>query len=214
MILEFNQIDRQPNPLFEGKINGRVVVTGKGTTRSNEGFIDFNEDRYEISSNLHREKLAEKTATQVSDILKDGKRVGYIYPDLVATKKLLFLSFGYDYFNFVFNGKEYVVYEVGLGQSQHYICVYSGNETVAIIHKEDEKHNYCDKYVIYALDKAMLLDLSILTLYFDCIRYPDHGEFTGESYVDDSFLTTQKELNNKYDPEFIPMIKEMDGITD
>ena len=68
--------------------------------------------------------------------------------------------------------------------------------------------------MIYALDEAMLLDLSILTLYFDCIRYPDHGEFTGESYVDDSFLTTQKELNNKYDPEFIPMIKEMDGITD
>ena len=214
MILEFNQIDRQPNPLFEGKINGRVVVTGKGTTRSNEGFIDFNENRYEISSNLHREKLAEKTATQVSDILKDGKRVGYIYPDLVATKKLLFLSFGYDYFNFIFNDKEYVVYEVGLGQNQHYICVYSGHETVAIIHKEDKKHNYCDKYVIYALDEAMLLELSILTLYFDCIRYPDHGEFTGESYVDDSFLTTQKELNNKYDPEFIPMIKEMDGITD
>ena len=99
MILEFNQIDRQPNPLFEGKIKGRVVVTGKGTTHSNDGFIDFNENRYEISSNLHREKLAEKTATQVSDILKDGKRVGYIYPDLVATKKLLFLSFGYDYFN-------------------------------------------------------------------------------------------------------------------
>ena len=46
MILEFNQIDRQPNPLFEGKIKGRVVVTGKGKTRSNDGFIDFNENIY------------------------------------------------------------------------------------------------------------------------------------------------------------------------
>ena len=169
---------------------------------------------YEISSKLHREKFADKTATQVSDILKDGKRVGFIYPDLVAMKKVLFLSFGYDYFNFIFNGNKYTVYEVGLGQNQHYICVYSGNETVAIIHKEDKKHNYCDKYVIYALNETLLLDLSILTLYFDCIRYPNHGEFTGESYVDDSFLTTQKELNEKYDPSFIPCVKRMDGIMD
>ncbi len=214
MILEFNQIDRQPNPLFEGKIKGQIVVTGKGTTHFNDGFIDYNGSRYEISSKLHREKFADKTATQVSDILKDGKRVGFIYPDLVAMKKVLFLSFGYDYFNFIFNGNKYTVYEVGLGQNQHYICVYSGNETVAIIHKEDKKHNYCDKYVIYALNETLLLDLSILTLYFDCIRYPNHGEFTGESYVDDSFLTTQKELNEKYDPSFIPCVKRMDGIMD
>lgn len=210
MILEFNQIDRQPNPLFEGKIKGQIVVTGKGTTHSNDGFIDYNGNRYEISSKLHREKLADKTATQVSDILKDGNRVGYIYPDLVAKKKVLFLSFGYEYFNFNFNGNEYAAYEIGLGQDQHYICVYSGNETVAIIHKEDMKHNYCDKYVIYALDEALLLDLSILTLYFDCIRYPDHGEFTGESYVDDSFLTTQKELNEKYDSTFIAKVKALE----
>ncbi len=214
MILEFNQIDRQPNPLFEGKIKGQIVVTGKGTTHFNDGFIDYNGSRYEISSKLHREKFADKTATQVSDILKDGKRVGFIYPDLVAMKKVLFLSFGYDYFNFIFNGNKYTVYEVGLGQNQHYICVYSGNETVAIIHKEDKKHNYCDKYVVYALNETLLLDLSILTLYFDCIRYPNHGEFTGESYVDDSFLTTQKELNEKYDPSFIPCVKRMDGIMD
>lgn len=214
MILEFNQIDRQPNPLFEGKIKGQIVVTGKETTHFNDGFIDYNGSRYEISSKLHREKLADKTATQVSDILKDGKRVGFIYPDLVAMKKVLFLSFGYDYFNFIFNGNKYTVYEVGLGQNQHYICVYSGNETVAIIHKEDKKHNYCDKYVVYALNETLLLDLSILTLYFDCIRYPNHGEFTGESYVDDSFLTTQKELNEKYDPSFIPCVKRMDGIMD
>ena len=102
MILEFNQIDRQPNPLFEGKIKGQIVVTGKGTTHFNDGFIDYNGSRYEISSKLHREKFADKTATQVSDILKDGKRVGFIYPDLVAMKKVLFLSFGYDYFNFIF----------------------------------------------------------------------------------------------------------------
>ena len=214
MILEFNQIDRQPNPLFEGKIKGQIVVTGKGTTHFNDGFIDYNGSRYEISSKLHREKFADKTATQVSDILKDGKRVGFIYPDLVAMKKVLFLSFGYDYFNFIFNGNKYTVYEVGLGQNQHYICVYSGNETVAIIHKEDKKHNYCYKYVVYALNETLLLDLSILTLYFDCIRYPNHGEFTGESYVDDSFLTTQKELNEKYDPSFIPCVKRMDGIMD
>lgn len=46
MILEFTQIGRQPNSFFEGKVNGKVVITGKGTTRLNNGFIfiDFARD--------------------------------------------------------------------------------------------------------------------------------------------------------------------------
>lgn len=212
MILEFIQTDRQPNPLFQGKINGRIVVTGKGSTHFNDGFIDFEGYRYEVSSKLHKEKFSGKTATQVSDILKNGEKVGFVYPDLVAKKKVWFLSFGYDYFNFVLEGKKYTVYEVGLGQDQHYICVYSENETVAIIHKKDIKHNYCDEYIIYTIDKTIMLDMCILALYFDCIRYPNHGEFMGESYVDDSFLTTQKELNEMYDSSFIEMVKKLEKI--
>lgn len=210
MILEFNQIGRQPNPFFEGKINGQVVITGKGATRLNNGFIfiDFAGNKYQISNILHREKFAEKTATQVLDILKNGKRVGYIYPDLVATKKVLFLSFGYEYFKFSFDEKEYEIYEVGLGKNQHYFCVYSKDKTVAIIHKEDVKHNYCDKYVIYALDDTLLLATSILTLYFDCISYPDFGYNLGESRVDDSTFTLQKELRDKYDADFIERVKK------
>lgn len=56
MILEFNQIGRQPNPFFEGKINGQVVITGKGATRLNNGFIfiDFAGNEYQISNILQK----------------------------------------------------------------------------------------------------------------------------------------------------------------
>lgn len=212
MILEFNQIDRQPNPLFEGRIGHEVVISGKGATQSNIGYVVYQNKKIEISGQPHREKFDGKTATQVTDLLCEGKRVGYIYPDLVEKKKILFLSFGYDYFNYHFAGTDYTVYEVGLGANQHYICVYKGNETIAIIKKEDIKINYCDKYTIYTLDQGELLSMAVLTLYFDCIRYPDHGEIMDESYIDDSFLTTQKELNDKYDPLFIEKVKKNDGI--
>lgn len=214
MILEFNQIGRQPNPLFEGKIGEKIVISGKGSTQSNEGYVLYNGQRIDIKSTPHREKINGKTATQVTDFVCSGERIGYVYPDLVEKKKILFISFGYDYFVFHFEGQDYTVYEVGLGANQHFICVYCDNATVAIIQKEDIKINFCDKYTIYALDTSVLVPMSVLTLYFDCIRYPDHGEIMDETRSDDSFLTTQKELNEKYDPTFISRVKRLDGIID
>lgn len=209
MILEFNQIGRQPNPIFEGKIGDEVVIAGKGATQSNDAYISFGSDKIDISSNPHREKIDGKMATQVVDLLSDGNRIGYVYPDLVEQKKILFLSFGYDYFVFNFNGVDYNAFEVGLGEDKHFICVYNGEETVAIIKKHDEKINYCDKYTIYSIDDTLMLPMSVLAMYFDCIRYPDHGEIVDEFQGDDSFLTTQKELNAKYDPTFIAKVEAL-----
>lgn len=210
MILKFNQIDRQPNPLFEGKIGEQVVISAMGSTRSTNGYVFYDGRRIDISSTPHREKINGKVATQVTDILSSGKRLGYIYPDLVEQRKILFFSFGYDFFVFHFDNENYTVYEVGLGKNQHYICVYKNNITIAIIQKDDIKVDFCDKYTIYAMDSSEMLALSVLTLYFDCVRYPDHGEIMGGSRIDDSFLTIQKELNKKYDPSFISKVKAID----
>lgn len=212
MILEFNQVSRQPNPLFEGKIGDQIVISGIGSTQSNEGCVFYNGQRIDIKSTPHREKINGKTATQVTDFVRSGKRIGYVYPDLVEKRKILFFSFGYDYFVFQFEGRDYTIFEVGLGADQHFICVYYDDTTVAIIKKQDIKINFCDKYTIFALDSSILVPMSVLTLYFDCIRYPDHGEIMDQTRSDDSFLTTQRELNEKYDPTFIQKVKELDGI--
>ncbi|MBR3919773.1 MAG: hypothetical protein IKJ59_13745 [Clostridia bacterium] len=210
MILTFVQKERQPTPKFEGKIKDVVVITGKGSSHASNGYLEYKGDKVEIVSNPHREKMNGKAVTQVVDIVQRSERVGYIYPDIVEQKRFLFLSFGYDYFVFNFKGKTYNAYEVGLGANEHYICVYKDNSIVAIIKKEDKKTNFCDQYIVYALGEENLLMLALLTLYFDCIRYPDHGEIMYESYRDDSFLTTQKELVDKYDASFIDRVKAME----
>ena len=54
--------------------------------------------------------------------------------------------------------------------------------------------------------------MSVLILYFDCIRYPNHGEIVDEFQGNDSFLTTQKELNEKFDPSFITRVQDLEKI--
>lgn len=47
-----------------------------------------------------------------------------------------------------------------------------------------------------------------MTLYLDCVLYPDIGDNMGESRVDDSTFTLQKQLRDKYDAEFIDRVKK------
>lgn len=211
MILEFNQVDRQPNPLFEGKINNQIVVSGKGASRYNNCFIHYNLDKYEISDKTHKDVVDGEKVTQISDIFKNDNKIGYIYPTLHPTKKFLFLSFGYDYFKVSYEDNNYSLYEVGLGPNQHFFCLHNENNvTVAIIKKEDKKINFCDNYTVYAVDNALLPLLSIIALYIDSILYPDYGDITGDCKEDDSCITLQKELIEKYDADFIPYVLSLE----
>jgi len=210
MIIDFLQTGRQPNPTFEGRSNNVIIFKGVGMTQSSLAYVEIESMSFQLSTSIHREKINGRTATQVTDVLSEGARIGYIFPDVFVQKKILFLSVGYDYFEYKFLDKTYIAYEIGLGPNEHYICIYNSDNTVAIIHKNDIKKNYRDAYTIFLSDQSDLMAISVFAMYFDCIRYPDHGKITGESYVDDSYLTVQKELNEKYDPTFIPRIKAME----
>ena len=87
MIARFKQVGRQPNPDFECSIGNRVVFTGRSFSHSGNGCIVFNNTKYELEQSVHRETFGDKKASQVSDILSLGNRVGYIYPAVVPKKK-------------------------------------------------------------------------------------------------------------------------------
>ena len=210
MIVEFYQIGRQPNPIFEGLIKGDIVITGKGRKQDSRAVISVSGKTFELSDTLHRELVNNEKKTQVTDILFDGNKVGYIYPDIVAQKKFLCFSWGYDFLKMRLNDKEYQIYEVGLGPDQHYICIYENGITISIIHKKDMKINYRDNYTFYIEHDKDLIAVCVIALYFDCMRYPDHGEIAGGIIDNNSFITLQKELNDKYDPAFIPRIIALD----
>lgn len=207
MIVQFNQIERQPNPIFVGNILGKDILSGRGSTRKDDAYILYNNQKIIISSQIHKEQINGKTVTQVTDFIINGLRIGYVYPSLIPKKKILFFSIGYGYFEYCFNNQIYQIYEVGLGDDQHYFCVYQNNTTVAIIHKKDMVVNFKDMYTIYALDEVDIVAMCTLTLYFDCIMSPDFNEY-GYSRVNEACITTQKELNEKYDDTFIAKIIE------
>lgn len=212
MIIKFNQVDRQPNPIFNVMVKEKIIANGIGATQSNSAKITIQENIYEISDNIHRDKDKNgKTITQVKDIINDGKIIGRIYPDIVPQKKILFISIGYDYFVIDLYDKQYFTYEVGLGENQHYVCIYDKEELVAIIHKDDEVINFKDTYTIYFQDEKLLTMLCIFNLYFDCINYPNHGEIMGDHVEDGGFITVNKELNSKYDPTFIKKIIDLEN---
>lgn len=211
MIIKFNQVGRQPNPNFEVLLKDQVIAKGIGATQSNSAKIEIEENVYEISDNIHRDKDKNgKTITQVKDIVKNGEIVGRIYPDIVPQKKILFISVGYDYFVIDLYENQYFAYEVGLGENQHYICIYEKNELVAIIHKDDKVINFKDTYTIYCQDEKLLTMLCIFNLYFDITNYPNHGEIMDQHIEHGGFVTVNKELNSKFDPAFIEKVRKLE----
>ena len=146
------------------------------------------------------------------EIQRDGLNVGKINQDIVVTKKILFLKTGFDYFKFSFDEIEYSVFESGLGSNQHYFCLYSGNDTVGIIHKDDFVRNYCDTYTLYTIDKAIMKALCVFAMYLEATFYVDRTAGIGNSEECISHYSAQAELREKYDPTFIPRIKQMDGM--
>ncbi len=183
-------------------------MTAQGPTRGDCGVVCCGNRKISISSNIHREKIGNQTVTQITDVFEDQKRIGYIYPDVAAQKKILCIKVGFEYFNFFFEGQLYKIYEIGLGENQHYFCIYHNEQTIAIICKEDLIKGKCDSYTIYALEDSFEVLLSVVTLYFDSICYPDHGERMGNTIEDDVCVTTSRELNAKFDPSFIPKVLE------
>ena len=209
MIVSFNQTHRQPDPTFMGTINGTPIIYGRGRAPGAEAYIICNGRRTDVLYNLHREVINGETAPQVCDMVQNGYRIGYIYPKVVPKKKFLCFSIGYGYYQFMFNNKSYKVYEVGLGDDQHYYCVYHNDVTVAIIHKLDLTIDYLDRYTIFAEYPADMEALCALTMYIDVAEYSDYNEYTGHLRENEATITTDPDLNKMYDPTFIPRIIEM-----
>lgn len=76
--------------------------------------------------------------------------------------------------------------------------------------KKTHTKKFESNYSIYAENCQDFEFLIVINAYWDISRY-----FISSSGEERHTLNTwQKELKNKYDPEFIPRIKAMDGITD
>ena len=152
-------------------------------------------------------KLKDKLSFKV---LQDERVIGKI---LGQTKAVGFLK-SYPYYEFTFQNEHYYGYEVGFGSKGLYLCIYKGDQLIAIVDKALRVINYKDSYTAYLQNEQYAKVVVALVTYYDIVAYGDLMQIALLSVQERRVNTIQKELIAKYDPTFIPKIKAMEGIVD
>lgn len=123
------------------------------------------------------------------------------------TKKLGFLK-SYPYYKFEYKNETYYGYEVGFGRHGLYLCIYRGEELIAIVEKELTTTDYHDTYIAYIENKNDLTFVAPFVLYYDSLNYDDLLEISVKSRNTRIVNTIQPELIGKYDGKFVEKIKK------
>lgn len=127
------------------------------------------------------------------------------------TKKISLLK-AYAYYEFIYKDEIYYAYEVGFGKNGLYLCIYRGEEIIAMVDKSLKVINFQDTYRAYLTDSEDLNVVVPFTLYYDASSYGDVMEIAVLSIKEKRVVTIQKELIAKYDPTFISRIKQMEEV--
>lgn len=139
-------------------------------------------------------------------VLRDGCCLGTV---VGQTKKLGFLK-SYAYYEFTLDNEVYYGYEVGFGRRGLYLCIYHGDQLIAIVDKSVTVVNFQDCFTAYLSDEQYAKLTILFVIYYDVIAYNDPREIALLSVQQRSVNTIQKELIAKYDPDFIAKIKAME----
>ena len=109
--------------------------------------------------------------------------------------------------------EEFFLYEVGFGNKGLYLCIYKGDELIAIADKDLTVINYQDKYTVYTEKAEYTPIIMTLIMYYDITAHGDMMEISLVSVKKKKVNTIQKELIAKYDSSFIAKIKANEGIS-
>lgn len=134
-------------------------------------------------------------------IIKNNDTIGEIY----QTNKKTGLFSNYDYNTLFYNNNIYNEYGVGLGNESK--CpIYLNDIQVAQINKDSIVYNDLHNYKIYIKEDKY----SFISIIFACYMYINAGFKPGievkKSVVKYYNKTTNKELNSKYNPEWVKSI--------
>lgn len=111
---------------------------------------------------------------------------------------------GYFYFVLELSGVEYKLYEIGLGKQGIKLPVFHNDLQIALVEKDITVYNNCDTYqILFGNDTSLLVSV-LLTLYYDNLRFGNHGEVVTNSKKSFYYLSTNKELKGKYNPDWRP----------
>lgn len=113
-----------------------------------------------------------------------------------------FFLLRYSYYELSMNNRTYDIYAVGMGKDGMKYPVYLNGRQVALVEKDCLVRNNLDNYTIYAVDESSNWIAWIFCSYLDMISYANRGKVAVKSTKVNYTITTNKELKNKYNPEF------------
>lgn len=125
-----------------------------------------------------------------------GETVGHIYVKRTGA------FFGYRYFNFLYLGLPYTIYEVGLGKQGIKIPIYHNQHQIALIEKDPVVYDNKDVYSIISTDAFAQRLAVVFAIYYDFVRFGNHGQYAYHSKKAQHLHSMNKTIKSKYDPAF------------
>ena len=171
-------------------------VKGYKALFSRSGQLAYTIERDVIASLRRLSSGGEKVIDYYS--IKDcmGNTAGAIY------RKRTKGFFGYYFFELHLDGKEYKIYEIGLGKQGIKLPVYIGEQQIALIEKGTHTANNLDSYDLSAVDAKTAQISSLFCVYYDFMRFGNHGEVSVNSKQVTYVYTGNKKLKEKYNPNW------------
>lgn len=99
-------------------------------------------------------------------------------------------------------GREWIVYQVGLGAQGLKFPVYEGGRQIALLEKSPLVRNNLDVYELYALEEEGILLATLFGVYYDWKEFARTGEYNSRNASAKVVFTLRKAAKDKYDPSF------------
>ncbi len=210
MIAKIYQIGRGINPRWTASKDGTCICSVESTVSNSETHIKF-EHLSGTRRELYFSAVKGTYGTSLKDrfsyhILKGKDLVGYMRG---ATKGRWFK--GYLYYEINYHGEHYQAYEVGMGRNGLYLCIYKNDSLVAMVSKALIVENDMDSYKLYTDHEEYLEMLIMITVYYDALNYESTYDYSMASRALELKYTRNKELLEKYDPQYIQKISNMES---
>jgi hypothetical protein len=127
----------------------------------------------------------------------NDESIGYI----CGKRKKSFWSGGYWYYEYLFCGRQYLTYSIGMGKEGYKVPIYENERQIALIEKDVVTYDNKSTYNVYVLTDEMLEMVLLFNLYYDFTRFGNRNRLVYKTKKVE-YIHSPKVLKTKYDPNF------------
>ena len=215
MIFVIKQTQTNFNMEWIAQVGDLDVVCIRAPFVKGEFFAEFEGKNY--SQRLVFNPSDTSFGTKLKDrfsfrLYENEEYIGYMVGNTRKERKGFMPFVGYPYYEYKYRETQIFGYEVGFGHRGVYLCIYEGDELIAVVDKKLTVIDYKDEYTCYMLDSKHYKEVVPFVIYYDTLCYNDIMERSVRSKKTDIVNTFQKDLIAKYDESYIPRVIAQDSV--